>query len=178
MKILYLGKDLEFSKFLGQKDQVWMVEESIDLDLCTKFSPELIVSYNYRHILKKEIISFPKFGTVNMHISYLPYNRGADPNIWSHIEGTPPGVTIHLMDEGIDTGPIITQKLVPLDEELTLTNSWMMLQDEVKELFMEYFDLIKSGKYSVYSQNNGTFHLSKNRPKFAEGFETKIKDIK
>lgn len=154
-----------------------MTEELIDLNLCTKFSPDLIVSYNYRHILKKEIFSIPKFGTVNMHISYLPYNRGADPNLWSHIEGTPSGVTIHLIDEGIDTGPIITQKLVPLDKSLSLAKSWSILQDEIKALFMEYFELIKLGKYSTYHHAGGTFHLAKNKPFLEKGFETRIEEL-
>ncbi len=178
MKILYLGKDAEFSKFLGQTDEVLMTEELIDLALCTKFSPELIVSYNYRHILKNDILKVPKFGSVNLHISFLPYNRGADPNIWSHIEGTPTGVSVHLMDEGIDAGPLITQKLVQLPKEITLEESWLHLQNQVKELFKEVFPLLRVGNYVVYEQNQkGTFHLAKNRPGLPGGFKIRIEDI-
>ena len=43
-------------------------------------------------------------------MSYLPWNRGADPNFWSILEDTPKGVTIHIMDESIDTGDILYQK--------------------------------------------------------------------
>ncbi|MCL0081308.1 hypothetical protein M1N64_03665 [Peptococcaceae bacterium] len=41
---------------------------------------------------------------INLHISFLPWNRGADPNFWSFIENAPVGVSIHYLDEGIDTG--------------------------------------------------------------------------
>ena len=177
MRILYLGKDLEFSKFLGTSDEVLMTDESIDKILLIKFNPDLIVSYNYRHILNKEIFSYPKLGTINMHISYLPYNRGADPNLWSHLGGTPTGVSIHLMDEGIDTGPIICQKLIPLSEDLNLSESWQILQNQIKELFKENFEIIKSGKYKTYfhNKNVSTYHQSKQRPSLENGFETKIK---
>src|SRR5690606_983365 len=68
---------------------------------------DLLVSFGYRHILKD--LSVP---AVNIHISMLPWNRGADPNFWSWLDHTPKGVTVHLMDQGIDTGPIIAQREV------------------------------------------------------------------
>ena len=47
---------------------------------------------------------------INLHISYLPYNRGSYPNYWSFKENTPNGVSIHHIDDGIDTGPVLVQK--------------------------------------------------------------------
>eukprot|EP00392_Amoebophrya_sp_AT5.2_P019205 g19951.t1 len=60
------------------------------------------VSYGYRHIIRTPVIEgmFDRKRIINLHISYLPYNRGADPNLWSILERTPPGVTIHHIDEG------------------------------------------------------------------------------
>ena len=52
-----------------------------------------------------------------MHNSYLPYNRGKNPYFWTFIEEKPYGVTIHKVDEGIDTGEIISQKLIQYDWE-------------------------------------------------------------
>lgn len=49
---------------------------------------------------------------MNLHISYLPWNKGADPNFWSCIDGTPAGVTLHHIDAGVDTGDIIAQALM------------------------------------------------------------------
>ena len=72
---------------------------------------DLIISFGYKYIIPNEIIvaSCP---IVNLHISYLPFNRGSHPNFWSHFDDTPSGVTIHLIDEGIDTGPYLFQKRV------------------------------------------------------------------
>ena len=48
-------------------------------------------------------------------MSYLPYNRGAHPNFWSFVNNTVKGVTIHEIDQGIDTGKIILQKSIKFD---------------------------------------------------------------
>ncbi len=56
-----------------------------------------------------------KISIINLHISFLPWNRGAHPNFWSFYDDTPKGVTIHLIDEGIDTGAIIYQKEITFD---------------------------------------------------------------
>ena len=66
-------------------------------------------------LLKKRVLNNIIIPIVNLHISYLPWNRGAHPNFWSFFDATPTGVSIHLIDKGIDTGPIIVQKKVKLD---------------------------------------------------------------
>jgi hypothetical protein len=76
---------------------------------------DLIISFGYRHIISKEIIKSVNCPIINLHISYLPYNRGAHPNFWSFYDKTPSGVTIHLVNEGIDTGPIIYQRHIIFD---------------------------------------------------------------
>ena len=71
---------------------------------------DLIVSFGYRHILRSDFINKCGCPIANLHISYLPFNRGAHPNFWSFYDDTPSGVSIYLIDEGIDTGPILFQK--------------------------------------------------------------------
>ena len=51
------------------------------------------------------------YRAINLHISYLPWNRGADPNLWSAV-GMPKGVTIHYINDGFDTGDILFQKAI------------------------------------------------------------------
>ena len=52
---------------------------------------------------------------INLHISYLPYNKGAHPNFWSFADNTPSGVTIHEVNENLDSGNIIFQKKIEFD---------------------------------------------------------------
>ena len=74
------------------------------------------ISYGYKHIIKRRTLEHFQRPVFNLHISYLPYNRGAHPNFWSFYDNTPSGVTIHLIDNGIDTGPIVRQKYVNFKE--------------------------------------------------------------
>jgi methionyl-tRNA formyltransferase len=59
-------------------------------------------------IISKEIIKRPNLGFVNTHPSMLPYNRGKHYNFWALVEQTTFGVSIHLVDEGIDSGDIVS----------------------------------------------------------------------
>ena len=74
---------------------------------------DIFLFLNFPKILKKNIINL-KGRFINLHLSYLPYNRGKNPNVWSIVENTPAGVTLHEIDKGIDTGKIIfRKKIVP-----------------------------------------------------------------
>jgi len=74
--------------------------------------PDIGVSVLYSHILKPAFLDLFPLGVINLHPSLLPYNRGQYPNVWSIVERTPAGVTLHYVDDGIDTGGIICQREV------------------------------------------------------------------
>ena len=72
-----------------------------------------------------------------MRISFLPWNKGAHPNFWSFYENTPKGVSIHLIDKGIDTGPIIYQKIVKFSKnEETFEQTYSVLKNEIEDLLL------------------------------------------
>lgn len=89
-----------------------------------QWNPDIIIVAAYGQILPKSILSLPKFGCVNVHASLLPRYRGAAPIQWSILNDDPEtGVTIMLMDEGLDTGAILTQRatrIEPADNAQTL----------------------------------------------------------
>lgn len=122
---------------------------------------------------------------INLHISLLPYNRGSNPNVWSFLEDTPKGVTIHIVDEGLDTGDIIVQKEVFIDENKeTLRSSYEMLHQEIQTLFKENWDKIKNNDINPKPQTHGgSIHLKKDFDQIEslikeEGWDVKIRDIK
>ena len=109
MKILFLGP---YNKRIIQclkadENEIFQTEVKIN---AIPLNFDFGISYNYRHKINRPTIDYFDGKLINLHISYLPYNRGADPNLWSFIDDTPSGVTIHLIDEGLDTGPILIQK--------------------------------------------------------------------
>jgi methionyl-tRNA formyltransferase len=80
--------------------------------------PDLIVVAAYGQILPANILTLPRFGCLNVHTSLLPRYRGAAPIQWAILNGdAETGVTIMKMDEGLDTGAIITQATTPIHPE-------------------------------------------------------------
>ena len=84
--------------------------------LLSELSPELIVVVAYGKILPKNVIDFPKYGCINLHVSLLPKYRGAAPMQRAIMEGEKEtGVTVMYMDEGLDTGDIIAKEIFPIN---------------------------------------------------------------
>src|ERR1700694_5912727 len=75
-------------------------------EIIRELKPRIGVSANFGYILKSPMLDLLPLGCINLHTALLPYNRGAHPNVWSIAEGTPAGVTLHYIDEGVDTGDI------------------------------------------------------------------------
>jgi methionyl-tRNA formyltransferase len=115
------------------------------LDLLTQLVPDVIVVAAYGKILPKAVLNFPKLGCINVHASLLPRWRGASPIHSAILQGDrKTGVTIMLMDEGIDTGPMLASKELILTGEETsgsLTDNLAELgADLLNQILPGYFD--------------------------------------
>ena len=100
--------------------------------------------------------------------SLLPWNRGADPNLWSFLKDTPKGVTIHYVDKGLDTGDIIAQTEVFFDPAVeTLASTYQTLSDEIVKLFRKHWPQIMKGEVESKKQPpGGSSHRIKDKKKF------------
>jgi len=79
------------------------------------WQPDLIVVAAYGQILRPNVLALPRYGCINVHASLLPRWRGASPIQHAILHGdAETGITIMLMDEGMDTGPILTQEALPI----------------------------------------------------------------
>ncbi len=86
--------------------------------LLREINPELIVVVAYGKILPRNVLEYPKYGCINVHVSLLPKYRGAAPMQRAIINGeSETGVTIMYMAEGLDTGDIISQRAFPIGDE-------------------------------------------------------------
>ena len=86
--------------------------------LLSELSPDLIVVVAYGKILPKNVLDFPKYGCINLHVSLLPKYRGAAPMQRAVMEGErETGVTVMYMEEGLDTGDIIDVSKFPIGPE-------------------------------------------------------------
>src|SRR5437868_7353950 len=77
-----------------------------------ELQPEIGISVLFGYILRPELLGCFPSGVINLHPSLLPFNRGACPNVWSIVDGTPAGATLHYIDSHIDTGDIVAQHRV------------------------------------------------------------------
>jgi folate-dependent phosphoribosylglycinamide formyltransferase PurN len=74
-----------------------------------QWSPDLAI-FTGGNILWDQVLKVPRFGVLNSHLALLPEIRGMSSPEWSLLCGVPPGITIHFMDSGVDTGPILLRR--------------------------------------------------------------------
>ena len=109
--------------------------------------PELIVVTAYGQILRPEVLELPRYGCVNVHASLLPRWRGASPITAAILAGDPiTGVTIMQMDEGMDTGPILSQRAESIRPDDTTATLGERLGILGAELLMETLPCYVEGK--------------------------------
>lgn len=111
-------------------------------------------------ILKQEVISSLSIGWVNNHPSYLPYSRGKHGYYWTITEKEPFGVSIHLIDEGIDSGPILFQRKIEVAIEDTGETLYEKSRLEMISLFKDSYIKLVRGDFHPSPQNveEGSFH--------------------
>ena len=185
MKCLFLGYDKNKTRLIQllTENGCEVTHKISDLQIDDIKRNNLIISFGYRKIINKKILSLVERPIINLHLSFLPFNRGAHPNFWSFIDNTPSGVTIHEIDEGIDTGPIIYQKKFDIDilkdNFLTFRKTYSFLFREVEELFEKNLKNILEKKYTSISQKKGgSFHKEKELPHFIENWDLNILEAK
>jgi methionyl-tRNA formyltransferase len=85
-----------------------------------RFAPDVVVVAAYGRILPPEVLAVPRRGCVNVHGSLLPRYRGAAPIQWAVANGeVETGVSLMVMEEGLDTGPVFAQRAIPIGPEDT-----------------------------------------------------------
>ena len=161
-----------------KNEKVWYssVEESckkndIPFSICTKIEkddsekirnlkPDLIMSIGWRRLIPKSVFQIPRFKTINLHDGLLPQYRGFAPINWAIINGeTEIGVTIHYIDESADTGDIILQKQITIDNEKTAKEAYDELLDLSSTMIHQTIELIENGNVVTKKQkpNEGFF---------------------
>ncbi|MBS1111744.1 MAG: fmt [Nitrospirae bacterium] len=122
------------------------VKEAAFLEELKRLNPDAIVTAAYGQLLPSDIIRLPKFGCVNIHASLLPKYRGAAPVNWAIINGDKTsGITMMLMDEGMDTGPILLQREEAIRDEDTAGTLSERLSLLGAEALIKTLDILEKG---------------------------------
>ena len=175
-KILFLGykkSETSLITYLSKiGHEVWWHNKKINNTLTF----DLVISFGYRYIIDKKVLKNNKCLFINLHLSYLPYNKGSHPNFWSFFENTPSGVTIHEINEEVDSGDIIFQKFVNFNKnQTTFKQTYNHLILEIENLFKENVNKIIQNKFKKFKQRGiGSIHFKKNLPDSFKGWDSKI----
>jgi methionyl-tRNA formyltransferase len=126
-----------------------------------ELKPDLIISVNFNQIFKKEIINIPEKGCINIHASLLPKYRGRAPLNWAILNGEKEtGVTVHYINQGIDTGKIILQDKIEIKKTDYIADILKKVKGKYPEMINKAVDLIESGKVKPVEQDkeNGLYY--------------------
>jgi len=130
------------------------VNASDFLDTLRSFRAESFVLAGYTKLLKKEAISIPSAGCINLHGGRLPDYRGASPLNWQIINGESEiGLSIFYLDEGIDTGDIIAEARFALTDNDTVTEVLEKSLDIFPKMLVDTLDTIDNGTVRRIKQN-------------------------
>ncbi|MGD8452871.1 MAG: formyltransferase family protein [Phycisphaerae bacterium] len=124
---------------------------------------DLVILAWWPSIVKKEALAAPGIGWANLHPTLLPYGRGKHGYYWSVVEHTPFGVSVHLLDEGIDTGPILFQRELPVYIHDTGDTLYERGVREVVQLFKDSYARLTTLDFTPRPQppDGGTFHWAR-----------------
>lgn len=157
--LAFLTEDLKNGILYVYREYEWdtMTVEQINL-----LQPDVIVTCYWPYLLSKEMIATSKYGCINFHPALLPNNRGWYPSVWEVLEKENAGVTLHLIDEGADTGPIIAQEEIEIEETDTGGSVYKKSQEAMISLFKKtWVQLYEGIELKEQDHSKATYHSKK-----------------
>lgn len=148
-------KDIAFKYYIPLYQPSENVNDPEFIEVLRKLEPDLFISMYFGRLFAPELLDVPSIGCINMHPSLLPKGRGQGPSTWPIVNGDKEtGQTIHYLDEGIDTGDIIAQRILLIDPDDTSATLGAKLEDLGFDLFTEIWPLITCGNAPRIPQDN------------------------
>jgi methionyl-tRNA formyltransferase len=148
--------------------------EKLDAEFQEKLKslhPDFFVVFAYNKILRKDVLDIPRLGTVGVHPSFLPKYRGPSPFETALLNGeTETGVTLYLLNEGVDSGPILARsKPVPITNADTFNSLAEKLSDVGGNMLVETLPAFHEEKITPVAQNDADATFTK-KFKTEDGF--------
>jgi len=140
------------------------------LEKLRKIGPDIIINQS-QFIIKKPLLEIPRIGVLNRHNAILPKNRGRLTPFWVLYKGeNETGVSIHFVDEGIDSGPIVVQKRFPVSGKDTFKSVVERNYELASAAMLEALDLLENG-HSDFIENNDDEATYNTVPTLKEAFD-------
>ena len=172
-------------KLCDQGFEVIVSPEPYEPDSEDDFSPDIILSSGYDRLLRPKTVQRFSQRIINLHAAYLPWARGIGTTLFATMLRYPHGVSIHFINEGLDTGNLISRKLVQPGPKDTLRTFYTKLLSATEELFFESFPKIVNGQTNGVPQEKlGEINTNRSRLQFESlldvcpnGYDTLITDL-
>lgn len=137
-----------------------------NLDWIKSLNPDIIFCFGWSNLLKKQILNIAPMGVLGFHPSKLPKNRGRHPLIWAMALGLKQTAsTFFFMDEGIDSGKILSQK----DLKISFTDDALKLYNKLINIALvqigEFLPFLVKKNYKTIKQNNKVSNIWRKRAK-------------
>ncbi len=131
------------------------------LEWCRAAAPDLIVVVAFGQILPKALLEIPRHGCINVHASLLPKYRGAAPIAWAIIRGeAETGITTMQIDPGMDTGPMLLRRSIPIRPDDTAATLGKRLAELGAQTLNDTLDALKAGHLSPTPQDSSQATLA------------------
>ncbi len=128
---------------------------------------DFIVCFEYRKLIPRSVLSCTS--GINIHGGMLPLNRGPNPNLWSWIDDTKKGVSIHFLSEDGYAGDIIAQREIKSDLPTSIQSSFNRIIDECEILFKDTWPLIRAGQNNrIPQRGKATSHCLVDQELFSD----------
>jgi methionyl-tRNA formyltransferase len=155
------GKEIIFSPVkqaaLAHHISVWQpgsLKRPENIEALSAYRADLYIVAAFGQILPQAVLDQPRYGTLNIHASLLPKYRGVSPISEAILQGdTETGVTIMLLDAGVDTGPILLKRSVPIGEDETTGSLTTRLAEVGAQALLETIPLWVQGKITPEPQD-------------------------
>jgi methionyl-tRNA formyltransferase len=162
--VIHYAVEFIYSKFNTNKNvkktlkkhgiPILSIKENINskqsLETIKSYNPDLLISIAGNQIFKQPLINLATKGCLNLHTALLPKYRGLMPSFWVLKNGeTETGVSVFFVDKGIDSGPILVQKHIPIAKEMTQSQLIKVSKKIGMDAIIEAVNLIQRNDYTL-----------------------------
>ena len=171
--IIDVANSLDINISSPEKISADVIKEIKDLQ------PDMIISAYYRKIFPKNLLAVADLGIINIHPSLLPFYRGPVPTAWAILNGEKEfGITIHKVDEGIDTGDILVQEKFSIEDDETGHDLYLRAMKLGANLFIKNFYNIINNNIKPKKQPIGGSYFGKLKTRVLINWKDSAESIK
>lgn len=122
------------------------LNSAASMEILHRMDLDYILCVHFPYMIRRPVLNLPKYGVLNLHPAYLPYNRGWHTPTWAILDGTPAGASLHYMSPSVDAGDVVYQEQIAVDPADTADSLYQHLKALEVRVFREGWQRIREGR--------------------------------